>query len=117
MGNGLNLEIPRYNNRVDDDHSSPLDRIINFRLCPRFVPSIPQRCPNSIVNATHSLSSVGLTTLDSTRKATGVRLGQLVQRDLKKKERSTTANRDPHLELNISGKPLGEEGIKVVCGT
>jgi hypothetical protein len=58
-----------------------------------------------------------LTCLDSTRKATGVRLGQLVQKDLKKKERSTTANRDPHLELNIAGKQLGEDGIKVVCGS
>jgi hypothetical protein len=58
-----------------------------------------------------------LTSLDSNRKATGVRLGQLVQKDLKKKERSTTANRDPHLELNITGKELGEDGIKVVCGS
>lgn len=58
-----------------------------------------------------------LTNSDTTRKATGVRLGQLVQKDLKKKEKSTTANRDPHLELNIAGKELGEEGLQVVCGT
>jgi hypothetical protein len=44
-------------------------------------------------------------------------LGQLVQKDLKKRERSTTANRDPHLELNIAGKELGDDGIKVVCGS
>ena len=53
---------------------------------------------------------------DSTRKATGMRLGQLLQKDLKKKEKSTSANRDPHLELNISGKQLGEDGLKLVCG-
>jgi len=46
-----------------------------------------------------------------------VRLGQLIQKDIRKKEKSTTANRDPHLELNIAGKNLGEEGLKVVCGT
>jgi len=57
-----------------------------------------------------------LITPDTVRKATGARLGQLVQKDLKKREMSTTANRDPHLELNISGKELGEEGLKMVCG-
>lgn len=45
-----------------------------------------------------------------------MRLGQLIQKDIRKKEKSTTANRDPHLELNIAGKNLGEEGLKVVCG-
>jgi hypothetical protein len=45
-----------------------------------------------------------------------VRLGQLIQKDIRKKEKSTTANRDPHLELNIAGKNLGEDGLKLVCG-
>lgn len=53
---------------------------------------------------------------DSNRKATGARLGQIVQRDLRKKEKSTSANRDPHLELSLAGKELGLEGLKFVCG-
>jgi hypothetical protein len=64
----------------------------------------------------HLIDVVQLTYLDATRKATGARLGQLVQKDLKKKEKSTTANRDPHLELNIAGKELGEDGVKLICG-
>jgi hypothetical protein len=53
---------------------------------------------------------------DSNRKAAGARLGQIVQRDLSKKEKSTSANRDPHLELSLAGKELGLEGLKLVCG-
>jgi len=40
-----------------------------------------------------------------------------VAKDLKKKEKSTISNRDPHLDLNIDGRELGEEGLKLVSGT
>jgi hypothetical protein len=107
------------NNRellIDDDPSSPLDRSYHSTIVSSLRLRHPSRCPNSIVSHIVSPISSSLTASDSTRKVNGVRLGQLIQRDLQKKERSTTANRDPHLELNISGKVLGEDGIKLVCG-
>lgn len=94
----------------------PLDRSYHFILVSSLRPRHSSRCPSSIVSHIASSISSSLTASDSTRKVNGVRLGQLIQRDLQKKERSTTANRDPHLELNISGKVLGEDGIKLVCG-
>jgi len=57
-----------------------------------------------------------LTTEDVGRRLEGERLAGIVVRDLVKKEKSTTANRDPHLELNLCDKKLGETGFNLVCG-
>jgi hypothetical protein len=53
---------------------------------------------------------------DSTRRVSGARLGQVIAKDLKKKEKSTIVNRDPHLDLNIDGRELGVEGLRILCG-
>jgi hypothetical protein len=80
-------------------------------LCfvPEDITAMPKlNCPPS--------SLLKLMCLVSIRKPNGDRLGQLIQKELRKRERSTTANRDPHLELNISGKQLGKDGLAIVCG-
>jgi len=59
---------------------------------------------------------VKLITADVGRRLEGERLARIVVRDLEKKEKSTTANRDPHLELNLCDKKLGETGFSLVCG-
>lgn len=98
---------------MSDDHFRTL--LLVPELCPHH-----QKQPLTMPKLTCMLPStpfyLKLTTEDVGRRLEGERLAGIVARDLAKKERSTTANRDPHLELNLCDKKLGETGFNLVCG-